>query len=308
MKTDPQSVVVAEFQCAVCGAQLDTMHVDLGLEGDAVCSFCGATQPDFDVPPSRAADLNGNGHHSITLIETSELLREARIGRGESLDQISEATGIRQTYLEELEAGGASFEPYPGLVYGRFFLREYAEYLGLEPGPLLQAFDGEARSDGPFRDEADRPRPPRPHLSPSAALLAAVCLVVVFAARAILPRDEGTVPAIAAQSAPVPAREHARAPHAPAGHGAADDLRAVARLEGASWIVALTDGREVYRATAPAGDVLTFEADRRLELTLGNAGGVALEVNGERRRTGPSGGVVRLVFELRNGAVRSVSD
>ena len=300
MKTDAPSVVVGS-QCAVCGAWLDRMHVDLGLEGSLVCSFCGAPQPDHIGWPG---EQGSNGDRPISLAETSELLRDARKRKGESLDQVAGATGIRQAYLEELEAGGTSFDPYPGHVYGRFFLREYADHLGLEPGPLLDAFDGEARSDGPLLRDADEIR--RPRRSPSAAILAVVCLVGIFAARTLLPREEATTPAIAARYAPMPGREHGRAPHAPADHGSVDGLRAVATLVGSSWIEALADGRTVYRATALAGDVLTFKAERRLELTLGNAGGVALEVNGERRRTGPAGGVVHRVFELRDGTVASV--
>jgi cytoskeleton protein RodZ len=300
VKTDAPSVVV-EFQCAVCGAWLDPMHVDLGLEGSSVCAFCGTPQPG-QVGTHR--DPGSNGDRPISLIETSELLRNARERRGESLDQVADATGIRQTYLEELEAGGASFEPYPGLVYGRFFLREYADHLGLEPGPLLDAFDGEARSDEPLSRDATEIR--RWRRSPSAALIAIVCLVAVFATRAILPREDGTLPAVTMRYAPVSGREHNQAPHAPTAHGSVDGLRAVATLASASWIEALADGRTVYRATAPAGEVLTFVADRRLELTLGNAGGVALEVNGEPRRTGPVGGVVHRVFELRDGTVASV--
>jgi cytoskeleton protein RodZ len=300
MKTDAPSVVV-EFQCAVCGAWLDLMHVDLGLGGTSVCSFCGAPQPDQGGPPR---DPGSNGRRPTSFVETSEVLREARKRRGESLDQVAGATGIRQTYLEELEAGGASFEPYPGLVYGRFFLREYADHLGLEPGPLLDAFDGETRSERPLSRDVMEIR--RSRWSPSAALLTAVCLVAVFVVGAIVPREDPTTPAIAARYAPVPGRDHTRAPHAPAAHGSIDGLRAVATLAGASWIEAVADGRTVYRATAQAGEVLTFEGDRRLELTLGNAGGVTLEVNGERRRTGPIGGVVHRVFELRNGSVVSV--
>lgn len=302
VKTDAPSVVVAEFPCAVCGARLDSLHVDLGLEGTIVCSFCGAPQSERNGGGSRPT--GPAGPRSMSLLETSDLLRDARERRRESLEEVAEATGIRRSYLEELEAGDASFEPYPGRVYGRFFLREYAEHLGLDPAPLIDAFDGEARSDGAV--QRDERRIPRRRRSPSALLVAAVCLVAVFAARALLPGEDRPASAFPTQYAPVSARRHVQAPHAPTDHRPVDRIRAVATLTGASWVEVLSDGRSVYRAIAAEGTILRFEADRRLELTFGSGGYVALEVNGRRESTGPVGDVVHLAFQLRNGAVRWV--
>ena len=46
-----------------------------------------------------------------------------------------------------------------------------------------------------------------------------------------------------------------------------------------------------------------FHADRILELELGSAGAVDLEVNGERVRTGSLGEVVRLELRWKDGEV-----
>jgi hypothetical protein len=47
----------------------------------------------------------------------------------------------------------------------------------------------------------------------------------------------------------------------------------------------------------------TFDADRTLDLTLGNAGGVQLVVNGRPISTGSAGEVVHVSFALRRGQV-----
>jgi uncharacterized protein DUF4115 len=47
-----------------------------------------------------------------------------------------------------------------------------------------------------------------------------------------------------------------------------------------------------------------LRADRRLELTLGNAGGVRLIVNGKRIATGTTADVVDLSLVLRGNDVR----
>lgn len=301
VKTDhPQSVATAELPCAVCGARLDPLHVDPGLDGASVCSFCGAPQTQRDSIPSRATGRDGVPR---SFPGAGDMLRDARGQRGESLDQVAEVTGIRQTYLEELECGSASFEPYPGRVYGRFFLREYADYLGLDPGPLVDAFDEEAEGVGVLERTDDASRAPRRWLGKT--LLALGCLAALLALTGIPRGIERDSSEVGTAYASVSDHRHSQAPHAPAGHAPPNGIRAIATVADRSWIEVLSDGRRIYRATAPAGTVLTFKADRRLELTLGNAGGVALEVNGQPRRTGPPGGVVHLAFELQGNQLRS---
>jgi hypothetical protein len=52
-----------------------------------------------------------------------------------------------------------------------------------------------------------------------------------------------------------------------------------------------------------AGARVVFHADRILELELGSAGAVHLEVSGEKVRTGSLGEVVRLELRLKDGEV-----
>lgn len=66
-------------------------------------------------------------------------LRRARERRGISLTTASDRTRISIRYLEALENDG-SIHAYPGAPYARFFLREYASYLGLDPEPLVEEF------------------------------------------------------------------------------------------------------------------------------------------------------------------------
>lgn len=55
--------------------------------------------------------------------------------RGISLEQVCAATRIGLGHLKALER--EEFDALPGPVYVRGYLRSYAEYLGLDPGPLL---------------------------------------------------------------------------------------------------------------------------------------------------------------------------
>ena len=65
-------------------------------------------------------------------------LREARIRRGRSIGQAHQATRIARDYLEALEA--EDWSKLPAAPFARGFLSSYADYLGLESGPLLERF------------------------------------------------------------------------------------------------------------------------------------------------------------------------
>ena len=69
------------------------------------------------------------------------------------------------------------------------------------------------------------------------------------------------------------------------------------------WVLAVSDGRTVLNGTFDHG-VRHVRARHEVRLTLGNAGGVSLTVDGTSVRTGGgSGDVVHLRITLRNGAV-----
>ncbi|HHX77230.1 MAG TPA: helix-turn-helix domain-containing protein, partial [Firmicutes bacterium] len=64
-----------------------------------------------------------------------KMLREAREARGLSLREISETTKIQIRYLKALEEN--NFSVFPGEVYARGAIRNYAEAVGLDSAELL---------------------------------------------------------------------------------------------------------------------------------------------------------------------------
>lgn len=66
-------------------------------------------------------------------------LKEARLEKQLSLEQVVKATRIRMHYLEALENDRRS--DIPSLTQGKGFLRLYADFLGLPVQPLLDAWD-----------------------------------------------------------------------------------------------------------------------------------------------------------------------
>jgi cytoskeletal protein RodZ len=67
-----------------------------------------------------------------------ERLRQAREAKGYSLDQVSRDTNIAARYLQGLEE--EDFSGFPGEPYILGFLRNYSEYLGLDPQEQLSRY------------------------------------------------------------------------------------------------------------------------------------------------------------------------
>ncbi len=96
----------------------------------------------------------------LSLVEIGQRLAEARESRGISLEQAEQETRIRLKYLMAMESG--DFDALPNEVVARGFLRSYAQFLGLDPRPLLQAYQKARPSAAP----APPTRPPErgPHV------------------------------------------------------------------------------------------------------------------------------------------------
>ncbi|MWV43477.1 DUF4115 domain-containing protein [Paenibacillus sp. HJL G12] len=77
--------------------------------------------------------------------ELGQQLREARLQKGMSLDDVQEMTKIRKRYLEAIEAG--DYKVLPGSFYVRAFIKTYAETVGLDPDLLLEGHKQEAPAE-----------------------------------------------------------------------------------------------------------------------------------------------------------------
>ncbi len=66
-------------------------------------------------------------------------LRDARVKRGLTVEQVAQETRISNRFLQALEA--EQFDALPAPVYVRGFLRSYANFLRLDPAPLLVELD-----------------------------------------------------------------------------------------------------------------------------------------------------------------------
>lgn len=73
-----------------------------------------------------------------------QILKKARLEKKISLEQVEASTKIHWNYLFALEKN--DFSRLPSLICSRGFIKNYAEFLELDPGPILAIFRRDAGS------------------------------------------------------------------------------------------------------------------------------------------------------------------
>jgi cytoskeleton protein RodZ len=264
--------------------------------------------------------------------EIGNTLREARERLGLTLAEAERATKIRARHLESLEAGDLASLPSP--VQARGFLKNYAEFLGLNSDALLlrYAVDLQARRPRASQSAARatpvvRPvvRSRRPRWLSSDLLVAAsvsltVIIVLVWGLGRVLAAVRGgdatptTAPETAVQSpspspdqvvqtlppaSPLPAAGPVEAPSTPMVApevipGAGVDLRLL--VVHSAWVRVVADGREAFQGRVSPGELLEYVAEQVIEVTTGNGAGLRVYFNGEDQ--GALGGLGEVVIRL----------
>ncbi len=228
-------------------------------------------------------------------------LREARNG---SLEEMARSTRVGIRHLEALESDRLSELPAP--VFVRGFIRAYCSFLNEGPDDAL----GHYRDMLGERAAAEASAPPvQPATSwSSSPVVVSLALLVVFglgllavngmlrrppraaappvAAPTSVEAPKVSVPAPAQIEAPPAASAAPRPPvaapiAAPAERAAAgSSQRLVVKAVEATWIRVQTDDGRVTEELLPAGATREWTSARRFVLTVGNAGGIEVELNG----------------------------
>ena len=74
----------------------------------------------------------------MDLVEIGGTLKRARVDQGLEIEDIERDTKIRKKFIIALEEGDSA--SLPGEVYARGFLKNYAEYLRIDPREMLEAY------------------------------------------------------------------------------------------------------------------------------------------------------------------------
>jgi cytoskeletal protein RodZ len=229
---------------------------------------------DPEIPSSVGAYLRG--------------LREQHHAR---LEEMARSTRIGLRHLEALEADRLSELPAPVFIKG--FIRAYCGFLGVPPEEALRRFAGAERQAGAASGAAADTRAAKGWRG--SPVLVSLALLVVFGLALVVlnlsMRRPPTVPvevtAVQAEPARVATPTQA-APPIP--------QRLVVRAVEATWIRVQTDEGRATEELLPPGATREWTSARRFVLTVGNAGGIELELNGQR--LAPLGGRGQVIHRL----------
>ncbi|MFF9159838.1 helix-turn-helix domain-containing protein [Streptomyces longwoodensis] len=228
-------------------------------------------------------------------------LRQARIARGLTVDDVSTATRVRIAIIHAIEAD--DFTPCGGDVYARGHIRTLARAVRLDPAPLIEQFEathGGRPAPTPAAPlfEAERIRPERRGPNWTAAMVAAIVAVIGFVGFTAVKGDgggskeqvaDGTTPEASASASVVPKNDKpvdiTPAPSDSAIAAAPQDKVTVqvTATDGRSWISAKDhNGRLLFDGLLKQGESKTFQDSQKVNLVLGDAGAIQLYVNGKK--------------------------
>jgi cytoskeletal protein RodZ len=210
-------------------------------------------------------------------------LRRQREVRNIALREVAETTNISIRYLEALEDD--RFEALPAPVFAKGFLREYARDVGLDPDEVVNHYLA-ARQDATV-EEAERVATAQRASSPSPwrAWVWAAAIVLLLGAAAggtywwrsrqsSRPAPSPPPPPPAAVAIPQ------AAPATPTTPLRELPLRVTVDFTADSWVEVRIDGKPGFSELRVQGESLQLEAQQEVVLSLSNAAGAHVEVNG----------------------------
>src|SRR5207247_5598536 len=224
-------------------------------------------------------------------------LRELREAKGVSLDDIARSTRVGRRHLEALESDSWGELPAPVFVKG--FIRAYCDFLDASPDEALGVYrEASGEPAKPERVQSVLRKGPSRRAGP---LVVSLVLFIalgasLFALRVGLKSSQHASPATSGSapgatestpsSATTPAVATPAIPPQPVAAPAAEPRppaqRLLMRAVEPTWIRVQADEGPVSEELLQAGAVREWSAARRFVLTVGNAGGLEIELNGRR--------------------------
>ena len=239
------------------------------------------------------------------MFEIGNTLREARVRRNLTLQQVEEDTKIRVKYVLAME--NEDFDVMPGATYVKGFLRTYSEYLALDPEVMLDEY----RSRGVKTAEIQEPfggvsmlGAPRSHRGRNTVVFVAVICLLVLGVIWILGRGSDTPPSTKPGAlgitSPSPSVSKPAKPQKTTTPVVKGELR-VSAPDAEIWLEVRRDGSAgavLFSGTVKKGKTRVFVGDV-LWLRLGNPSAVRLRVEGRKIKPMTDAGPVDYI--LKNG-------
>ncbi len=227
------------------------------------------------------------------MFEIGTTLREARVRRKLTLQQVEEDTKIRVKYLQAME--NEDFDVMPGSTYVKGFLRTYATYLGLDARIVLDEYTsrlGPRDVHQPFSGSSALR--PRVHRRRNTLLFVAVLCLLILAVLYTLglgreqaeeapPTRPEALGIESASPSPTTSPKATASPSPTATKAPANEVRITAR-DGDCWLRVRrggADGEIVFEGVIAKGTTRVWQA-KVLWVRIGSPSVIGIRVGGEK--------------------------
>jgi len=248
-----------------------------------------------------------------------DTLKQTRLEKNITLEEVEKNTRIRKLYLEAIE--NENWHVIPGTVYLRGFLRSYVKYLGLDEKEFLT---GLSKVITPQNETAALPEkielPGRPKQK-SAVFLGIIAIIILFASQYVY-KHYFNSPISDVNLPPQESRINNTEviPENPDGVNQPSESEAVQEenklllidfnvkvLQNKCWMEIKSEGKLLYEGTMRKGEEKSFTDLTNISFRLGNAGDTEVYINQELLLDlGKSGEVVYKEYSVVNNKLEEI--
>lgn len=241
----------------------------------------------------------------------SEQLKKQREERKIRLSDVAVQTRISMKFLEAIEAG--NFEILPE-TYIRAFIRDYAKAIGLDPDETIKRFDLYIESIRPAdeqvkEEETEKSNGKQLNLSGAQKIGLSVLGVVVLAVLSYLAFSPSNKPRVSSGTYDYENAQAVNQRKFDSAYAAAktkpDSARLVLDAVDTVWVNLVIDDGKTYDLLMKPGTKVGFWGRKKFNMTIGNAGGLLISLDGHQYPPlGKSGVVIRNVTIYKDGTIR----
>lgn len=209
-----------------------------------------------------------------------ERLKKIRLEKGITLEEVHKKTKIHLNILEELEEGRL-INKSP--LYVKGFIKLYCNFLGVNPEEFIEGFKKpELKTE--YTEIYQKPILPAPKIKlsmfkPHFKIIRALVTLVLLLVLGI-----GAVNLVKAHKKSAAVSLHKKAKGkilATPSQVPSEIIRVGIRARQDCWIKARVDGKVLFADVLRKGRFENWQAKEKIELSLGNAAGIDLELNGK---------------------------
>lgn len=222
------------------------------------------------------------------LAELGADFQREREARGVTLREIADSTKISSRFLEAIERGDTTILPAP--VFTRGFIREFAQYLGLDVEAMVERYlaqvqlderrEAESEAELEARIRGGLPLIGRKGLVRTLIIVIVIGIILWAIGWMAANRSEDSL----AETTEAPAAPIATPPRTATAEPepvAIDSVEVAVRATEPTWMLVSVDGSPTEEMTLGAGDTRNFRGSENVTFErVGNAGGIRVSLNG----------------------------